>query len=139
MRHKDGHVGTVVRDDMSSLPYLVQWDDANKGADWCTAGSLTPLTSETTAPLPEVIINGVRYVPAPEQAEAKEEKREPKEGEIWRRKNSTALILIVDEGRNVVLRSACLGGCRTHTELTYHYEFAYPSLAAAIEAGETFK
>lgn len=100
----------------------------------------TPAVATTPEPAPEVIINGVRYVPAPEQAEAKEEKREPKRGEIWRLKDGE-LCLITDETRpegRTVVRLSKISGLLTYTHRSFE-SFAYPSLADAIEAGETFK
>ena len=138
VRHVDGRVGTVKRDDGSSLQYLVRWDDANEGTRWCTAEELTPLTPETTAPLPELTINGHRYVLAPEQAEAKEEAREPKMGEIWRFDSQAGTLMQVTETGYYWPHDG-QRGMFDKDEITTHFTFAYPSLAAAIKAGETFE
>lgn len=140
MRHVDGRVGTVTVDDRSGIPYLVRWDDADEGTTWCMARDLTPLTPETTAPMTELTINGHRYVLAPEQEPEKaEEKREPKRGEIWR---DGSVLYLITQARGHSTAHTLKHGQIYDWDSPFGgspFDYAYPSLAAAIEAGETFK
>ena len=105
-------------------------------------GSWTVLTPEVTSPAPEITLNGHRYVlaetPAPE---VKEERHEPKQGEIWGDgPDDLYLVSRIGEGTGYL--------CAIHLGSANRYSakeicgddmtFAYPSLAAAIEAGEKF-
>lgn len=104
-----------------------------------------------TAPLPEITLNGVRYVLAPEQEPEKaEEEREPECGEIWRMSDGRLVAIGQDHDRDTELRAVVLNprnrgviisqsGADADRQLKGgKLTFAYPSLAAAVEAGETF-
>ena len=135
----DGQSGVVVGETASTEGVYVQFGNGQRDCgEW---SSLTPETP--TAPLPEITLNGVRYVLAPEQEPEKaEEQREPKRGEIWRDlSGSEGFVLIVNGVRclYVWLNSGTDGYHPLESFSTSGiFTFAYPSLAAAIEAGETF-
>lgn len=104
-----------------------------------------PITEQSTTaqPAPEITLNGHRYVLAPEQAEAEEEKREPKRGEIWRDLSGSGGFVLVVDGADCPYVWLNDGTDGYHPLENFSksgvFAYAYPSLAAAIEAGETFK
>lgn len=134
----DGESGVVISGGGVSSAYVL-FDDrkVDSGAWTSLEPEVTPAIAVTPEPAPEVIIDGVRYVPAPEQEPEKvEEKREPKQGEIWRFRMHTGrdnLWLIGDAGCVMVA-----GNNPGQIAIRFNpaEEFAYPSLAAAAEAGE---
>jgi len=100
-----------------------------------------PITEQSTTaqPAAEITLNGHRYVLAPEQEPEKvEEKQEPKVGEIWRFDDQAGTLMQVTEVGYYWPHDG-QRGMFDKDEITAHFTFAYPSLAAAIEAGEKFK
>ena len=156
---RNGKSGEVTEHHEDDRYAGVRFDDGDE--DYGQWTSLEPEAAPAVAapaqPAPEVTLNGHRYVLAPEQAEAKEEKREPQAGEVWRcvsgkhtgRFNGDLYHVItyeanrLEDKRFVALgsRNGIGGGIWLTSSLVDGdvFEFAYPSLADAIEAGEKFK
>ncbi|WP_192826000.1 hypothetical protein, partial [Deinococcus wulumuqiensis] len=89
---------------------LVRFDDGGKDyGQWTSLEpEATPAVAAAPEPAPEVTLNGHRYVLAPEQAEAKEEKREPDCGEIWRMSDGRLVAIGQDHDRDTELRAVVL-------------------------------
>lgn len=136
-RRSAGKSGVIYDYRADRVTVGVRFDDGEQDFGfWAT------LKPEVTSPALEITLNGHRYVlagtPTPEP---KEERREPKQGEIWR-DGPRALYLVsrIGEGKGYL--------CAIHLRSANRYSatdfccdgmtFAYPSLAAAIEAGEKF-
>ena len=83
-------------------------------------------------PQPEVIVDGHRYVLA-------EPERQPQQGEVWRNVHSERLFLFTREGKWVEPASGAVMRVSTEEMIEQGAEYAYATIADAIEAGETFR
>lgn len=99
--------------------------------------ALEPATP-AAAPEQTITLNGQEYRLVPVVAEAVEEKRVPKQGEVWRRNDES--VLITDEGKWVSLtgrvgRLSIVTAESNHGRFPENWTFTAPTLAAAIAAG----
>lgn len=114
-------------------------------------GFWTDLTPESTPAVPDqaapthIVINGTRYKLTPEpEGETEQKRRTPQAGEIWWDMDGDLMLVFdTDDAETGMPATVYLnGGCSGdmgHADPNDGDFFAYPSLAAAIKAGETFE
>lgn len=138
-----GESGVVIEHHEDDRYAGVRFDDGSKDYGLWTSlePEATPAVAATPEPAPEITLNGHRYVLAPEQAEAKEEKREPRRGEIWRSAQDGLCLIGGDTDEDGDPYVTVLQGSDGYygPELLDQMTYVYPSLAAAIQSGETFE
>lgn len=139
--------------DVNGLAARVEFDNGRiDSGDWrFLAPESTPTAPDQAAPT-HIVIEGVRYKLTPEPEAPAEEKKEPKVGELWW-DCSNNLFLIARVGTSQAqavhlwksLAQRHWGdpvgykdGAMTGRDVS-GWTFAYPSLAAAIKAGEKFE
>lgn len=141
-----GESGVVIEHYEDDRYAGVRFDDGSGdyGAWTSLEPEAAPAVAATPEPAPEITLNGHRYVLAPEQEPEKvEEKREPKQGEIWRDLSGSGGFVLVVDGADCPYVWLNDGTDGYHPLENFSksgvFAYAYPSLAAAIKAGETFK
>lgn len=144
MKSSVGETG-VIEDVLGDDKYGVRLDRG----DWDSAYEtdlqlITPAAPQQAAPT-HIVIEGVRYKLTPEpEGEPEQKRRTPQAGEVWwDMDGDLMLVLDTDDAETGMPATVYLnGGCSGdmgHADPNDGDFFAYPSLAAAIKAGETFE